>query len=241
MTMSSKYAVNVLKDACDRGQNWINIHMEKITNRSNKFSTLKGGYSKMRPKIFPKGLSTFKNGNENDFDQEECDNFLKNPRTRIHSVDVIDYKVREALKQQFNEETYINFEPRDLNGKLIVFVIILTIFHIEQFPLDLPELDENKNYTIKKTTKEALLTNSNIELQVIDACATSKKPSQWKSKSSQEKVYVKSIDDYDDDVKIIPSVLLTYQTKFTKISDNTRRCSLQENYSLYPQNEFSEA
>lgn len=108
-------------------------------------------------------------------------------------------------------------------------------------PLDLPELDEDKNYTTKKTTNEALLTGSNIELQVIDACATSKKLSQWKSKNSQDKVYVKSIDDYDEDVKIIPSVLLTYQTKFTKISDKTRRCSLQDNYSFYQSNEFSEA
>lgn len=116
--MPSKYAVNVLKDACDRSQNWINVHMEKITNRANKFSSVNSGYSKMRPKIFPKGLSTFKNSNENDFDQEECDNFLKNPRLRIHSVDVIDCKLRESLSQQFNEETYINFEPKNLNGKL---------------------------------------------------------------------------------------------------------------------------
>jgi hypothetical protein len=119
MTTPSKYAVSVLKDACDRSQNWINLHVEKITNRANKFSTSKCGYSKMRPKIFPKGLSTFKNVNESDFDQEECDNFLKNPRLRVHSVDVIDSKVREALKHQFNEDTYINFEPIDLNGNFL--------------------------------------------------------------------------------------------------------------------------
>ncbi|KAL7044963.1 hypothetical protein ACKWTF_002121 [Chironomus riparius] len=211
MTTPSKCAVNVLKDACDRSQSWINNHMEKISNRTNKFSTLKGGYSKMRPKIFPKGLSTFKNSNENDFDQEECDNFLKKPRVRVQSVDVIDIKAREVLKQQFNEETYIKFGTKDLN--------------------DLQELNEIQNHKTQKKLKEALLINSNIELKVINACATSKKPSQWKPKNSKEKVYVKSVDDYDDGIKIIPSVLLTYQTKFTKISDNTRRCSLQENYS----------
>jgi hypothetical protein len=96
----------------------------------------------------------------------------------------------------------------------------------------LPESDENKEeYNAEKKTKEALLTASNIELKVIDACATSRKLSHCKSKSSQEKVYVKSIDDCDDEIKIIPSVLLTYQARFTKISDNTRRCSLQDNYS----------
>lgn len=119
MTTPSKYAVSVLKDACNRSQNWININMEKIANRANKFSTSKEGYSKMRPKIFPKGLSTFKNVNEKDFDMEECDNFLKTPRSRVYSVDVIDFKVREALKQQLNEETYINFEPEGLNGKFL--------------------------------------------------------------------------------------------------------------------------
>lgn len=115
MSYSPKFTVNGLKSVCDRGQNWINVRVEKIANHANKFSTTKTGYSKIRPRIFPKGLSTLRNENISDFDQEECDNFLKNPRGRIHSVDVIDNKVRDTLREQFYE-TYINFEPKELNG-----------------------------------------------------------------------------------------------------------------------------
>lgn len=118
MSIPSKNAVTIFKGACDRSQNWINVHVEKMAHCANRFSTVKTGYSKIRPRIFPKGLSTFQNQrNLDDFDEDECDNFLRNSRNRIHSVDVIDQKFRDNFKQQMDENSYISFEPQDFHGK----------------------------------------------------------------------------------------------------------------------------
>jgi hypothetical protein len=66
--------------------------------------------------------------------------------------------------------------------------------------------------------KETLLSQPSLELQIIDATNTPArdKARKWK-KPKQDKVLVKSIDN-DEDIKVIPSVLLTYNAKFTKIS-----------------------
>lgn len=85
-----------------------------IKNRANKFKTLKSGYRRIRPKMFPKGLSTFKKEQYNGFDETcEEDRFLR-PRSRIHSVDIID----DNLRAKFDEQHVLtnNFSKINLNG-----------------------------------------------------------------------------------------------------------------------------
>lgn len=88
------------------GQNW-------IKNRAEKFKIMKSGYTKIRPKIFPKGLTTFKKEHCEGFDDNR-DNFLQ-PRSRIHSVDVID----DNLRSKFDEQHALtnSFSEITLNGK----------------------------------------------------------------------------------------------------------------------------
>lgn len=105
MASSSEYNVSSLKSACDRGQNWIANRLEKVSNCANKFSTLKTGYSKVRPSIFPKRFPAFKNENPNEIehDEEESEKFLKNRSNRIQSVDTIDNSIRAQLNEQFKK------------------------------------------------------------------------------------------------------------------------------------------
>lgn len=89
-------ASGALKSACDKSHNW-------LTSRASKMKTLKSGYNKIRPKLFPKGLTTFKKEHCDKFDDvDEPDRFLKY-RSRIHSVDVIDKKMREEFSEHYDE------------------------------------------------------------------------------------------------------------------------------------------
>jgi hypothetical protein len=104
-------ATQTLKVACDKGHNW-------ITGRANKLKTLKDGYSKIRPRIFPKGLTTFKKEHCERFDDDNVhDNFLKG-RNRIHSVDVIDNSFREQFENQYSnlDNEHLDFRTMKIYG-----------------------------------------------------------------------------------------------------------------------------
>jgi len=114
-------STQTLKSARDKGQNWIISEMSKLTIKTNKFKTLKSGYNKIRPRILPKGLSTYKT---NDDDDDCGDNFLKVPqRSRIHSIDVIDDSFRAKFDEEYGDGAYDfngnftdEFENLNLNG-----------------------------------------------------------------------------------------------------------------------------
>ncbi|KAG5675450.1 hypothetical protein PVAND_005354 [Polypedilum vanderplanki] len=91
---------------------------------------------------------------------------------------------------------------------------------------EVPEKDENNS---RRASRENLLAGSIIELRIIDTVATPKKNDRWKIKNKQDKFIAKSVDD-DSDLKVLPSVLLTYNPKFIKI-DSSRRYSLNNSYS----------
>lgn len=80
--MYSWTASDALKSACDKGHNW-------ISTRANNYKSFKSGYNKIRPKLFPKGLSTFKKEHFRD-DNETTDRFLSN-RARACSLDASFY------------------------------------------------------------------------------------------------------------------------------------------------------
>lgn len=108
--MQSWQASDALRSACDKSHNW-------ITSRANKIKTFNSGYNKIRPKVLPKGLSTFKKEHCNGFDDnDEGDGFLKR-RSRVHSVDVIDNDLRRQLKEQLkHNELIFDIGTVDLNG-----------------------------------------------------------------------------------------------------------------------------
>lgn len=118
MTTQSWYGSDAFKSACDI-----------ITSHANKFKPTKSGYNKMRPKILPKGLSTFRSENYNDYDDsDDCDEFLK-ARPRIHSVGVIDNEMRKKLNEKFNknDEFIYSIGAVDLNGLSLDFVFKVSI------------------------------------------------------------------------------------------------------------------
>lgn len=78
MAMYSWTASDALKSACDKGHKW-------ISTRANNYKSFKSGYNKIRPKLFPKGLSTFKQEHCRD-ENENVDRFLSN-RARICNVE----------------------------------------------------------------------------------------------------------------------------------------------------------
>lgn len=82
MAMYSWTASDALKSACDKGHNW-------ISTRANNYKSFKSGYNKIRPKLFPKGLSTFKKEHCRD-ENETVDRFLSN-RARACSLDASFY------------------------------------------------------------------------------------------------------------------------------------------------------
>lgn len=111
MTTQSWQASEALKSACDKSHNW-------ITSRANKIKTLKSGYNQIRPRILPKGLSTFKKEHCSGFDDnDESDNFLKQ-RSRIHSVDIVDSDLRKKFNERFinNSECIYSIGTMNLNG-----------------------------------------------------------------------------------------------------------------------------
>lgn len=105
-------ASDALRNACDKGQSW-------FTNRASKIKTLKNGYNKIRPKLFPKGLTTFKKEHCDKFDDvDEQDRFLKY-RSRFHSVDVIDNKLRAEFNEHFNDLDCNRIEDNSNTAKSI--------------------------------------------------------------------------------------------------------------------------
>lgn len=91
------------QSACDKGHNWI-----------TKLKTAKSGYNKIRPRILPKGLSTFKKEHCAGFeDNEEGDNFFRS-RERIHSVDIIDCRLREEMDEYLKNKKFSR--SMDLQG-----------------------------------------------------------------------------------------------------------------------------
>lgn len=93
--MHSWTASDALKSACDKGHNW-------ISTRANNYKSFKSGYNKIRPKLFPKGLSTFKKEHCRD-ENESVDRFLSN-RARACSLDASFYaKNRDEIN--FRERT----------------------------------------------------------------------------------------------------------------------------------------
>lgn len=83
LNMQAWHASDALRIACDKGNFW-------ITNRAHKLKTLRKGYSRIKPTMLPKGLSTFK--------KEHCDGFENNQERarflrclpKIYSIDVED-------------------------------------------------------------------------------------------------------------------------------------------------------
>lgn len=81
--MQAWLAADTLRSVCDKGNFW-------LTNRAHKLRTLKKGYSRIRPTMLPKGLSTFK--------KEHCDGFDNNHeraeflrcRPKMYSLDFDD-------------------------------------------------------------------------------------------------------------------------------------------------------
>lgn len=109
--MQSWHATDALKTACDKGHNW-------FTSRANKFKTVKSGYNKIRPKMLPESLSTFKKEHCDGLDDnDDRASFLKS-RSRIHSVDVIDNNLRLKFNEQYcvNSEIIHNIATMDING-----------------------------------------------------------------------------------------------------------------------------
>jgi hypothetical protein len=89
MTSSTKHvATDALKVAYGKGQNWINNRVERISNEASKFKIFKNGYNRIRPRIFPKGLATFRE-QQNLKKVHDDDNFTEfmQCRQRFHSVD----------------------------------------------------------------------------------------------------------------------------------------------------------
>jgi hypothetical protein len=96
MATQTWHASDALKVACDKGHNW-------IAGRASKFKTLKDGYSKIRPRMLPKGLKSFKQEHCEGFDEDnERDEFLKG-RRRIHSVGVIDHHLRAQFEEHHSD------------------------------------------------------------------------------------------------------------------------------------------
>lgn len=115
MALHTRTAADAIKSACDKGHNWITNRANKL----NKVKALKVGYNQIRPKILPKGLSTFKKEHCERFDDnEDHDHFLKY-RSRIHSVDIIDNQLREKFIERHNasnDEFIYDFRAMNING-----------------------------------------------------------------------------------------------------------------------------
>lgn len=71
---------------------------------------------------------------------------------------------------------------------------------------------------------ENFLSSSSNELTVLHKCPHNNECKRQRCK--RERVIVKSIEDVNGDTKVVPSFLLTYNSKFSKISNETyRSCS----------------
>jgi hypothetical protein len=107
VTVSSWQAADALRSACEFGHNW-------ILYRANKFKTIKSGYNKIRPRLLGRGLSTF---NKEFYEYEDTfDGFKTGRSTRIHSIDVLDNKVRERFEQQQKSD-----EGQNINEHFVTF------------------------------------------------------------------------------------------------------------------------
>lgn len=106
--MQAWIVADALRSACVKGHNW-------ISGRASKMKTLKKGYMKIRPKIMPKGLKTFKEEHCTNFENDDNDCFAK-CRPRFRSVDVIDEKTRDKSHYQKGNEIVVNFNAMNLNG-----------------------------------------------------------------------------------------------------------------------------
>lgn len=126
MAVQSWHASEAIKSACDKGHNW-------ITSRATKYMTTKNGYNKIQPMILPKSLPTFKMEHCDGFDDnKERENFLK-CRQRIHSVDVIDQRVRNEYTQQFVDNVGSDFNSMNLHGSNSLtefyFIYLIAVVH----------------------------------------------------------------------------------------------------------------
>jgi hypothetical protein len=91
----------------------------------------------------------------------------------------------------------------------------------EQLGSNLKQVSEgNGSRTSIRASRETLLAGTSIELRIVDALSTPKRYNRWRTNS-----FVAASTDDDNDMKLMPSVLLTYNPKFIKI-DSTRRYSL---------------
>lgn len=165
MASSSEYTVTSFKSACDKGQNWITNRMEKFNNQANKFSTLKNGYNKIRPRIFPKGLNSLKREDFEESCEDDFDNFL---RPRFHSIDVIDNKVREELSSKICDT-------------------------LDQVPEDVSccrnEVRKSRETLLAEPNIELTVIDAITTPKRYDRL------SNWKSMGKKDKIIVKSIDD----------------------------------------------
>ena len=120
--MTSFYVPSAIKSACDKSHNW-------ITTRASKFRTLSKGYSKIRPKMLPKGLTEFKKEHCEKFDEETNDVFLR-CNLRSNSVEedsMMDYN--ESDKNIFPDK----FSAKDVQGfnfnQLLLDILTHKQFH----------------------------------------------------------------------------------------------------------------
>jgi hypothetical protein len=157
--MQSWLAADSLRSVCDKGNNW-------ITNRINKFRAVKSGYKRIRPKMLPKGLSTFKKEHCKKFDDINVNaNFLK-CRPNAHGVkNVNDAKVKDRFCDS-------------VNGLFLVTIMKTFIY----WNHSIAETEVNN-----KAANHEALRSPNIELKVI---------TKKRRKSQQDsKIIVKSMDD----------------------------------------------
>lgn len=98
VTVSSWQAADALRSACEYGHNW-------ILHRANKFKTIKNGYNKIKPRILGRGLSTF---DKEYYEYEDSFDGFRGRSSRIHSVDILDDKIREKFKEQHQQNQLSN-------------------------------------------------------------------------------------------------------------------------------------
>lgn len=91
--------------------------------------------------------------------------------------------------------------------------------------IDVGELQNNlAKLSVEKAElrRGSLLTESSNELMVIHTLPHNNACKRW-TKCKRAKVMVKSIENDRDDVMVVPTFLLTYNPKFSKISNDTYR------------------
>lgn len=116
MAVTSCYVSDALRSACDRGHNW-------ITSRANKIRIMRKGYSRIRPKMLPKGLTEFRKEHCEAFN-EDCNEIFLKCTPKSSSVDNesrVDYS-------GINRNNFVDsFTSMDLHG-LTLFRISFSFF-----------------------------------------------------------------------------------------------------------------